>query len=287
MTPPSVVDAHVHFWDPAQLSYPWLESVDALRRPFLPAHYEPLASGDVGGVVFVQADCLPEQADAEVDFVSQLAEREPRIAGIVAYADLLDEPTRGPTLARLALSRHVVGIRHNIQGHATGYATDGQFVRGVQQVGEQGFPFDLCVTATQLREVAALVEQCPDVRFVLDHCGKPAVRDDRFDPWAEDLQRLAQRPNVWCKLSGLLTEARDDQRTAAALRPYAEHAAACFGRERMMYGTDWPVSTLGGGAVLWQGIAEELTSDWSADERKGFFGGIATAFYDLGRGARG
>jgi L-fuconolactonase len=286
MPAPTIVDAHVHFWDPARLSYPWLDGVDALRRRFLPGDYEPLAGGDVDAVVFVQADCRPDQAAAEVEFVERLAAEEPRIVGIVAFVDLLDEHARTAALDRLAHLPLVVGIRHNIQGHAAGYCLAPAFVRGVQEVGSRGYSFDVCITATQLPEATELVSRCPDVRFVLDHCGKPAIRDDAYAPWAADLARLAAEPRVSCKLSGLLTEARPEQCTVQGIRPYAERALACFGAGRMMYGTDWPVSTLAGGAALWHSITEAVISRWSEDDRRRFYGDNAAAFYGLRTHAR-
>jgi L-fuconolactonase len=282
-----VVDAHVHVWDPTLLRYPWLEQEPTLQRTFLPTDFEPLRAGDVDAVVFVQADCAPEQSLGEVAWVEALASAEPRIVGIVAYVDMLAGAERiASALDRLEESSIVVGVRHNIQGHAPGFAADPEFARGVRQVGARGLGFDLCITGNQVEEVVTLVERCPDVRFVLDHCGKPSIRDDALTPWAAPLERLASYERVSCKLSGLLTEAREDQRNAVSLRRYADHAMQCFGASRMMYGSDWPVSTLGGGAERWRAITDELTSGWSADERQDFYADNALRFYGLDLPAR-
>jgi L-fuconolactonase len=282
-----VVDAHVHFWDPTLLRYPWLEQEPTLQRTFLPADFEPLRAGDVDAVVFVQADCAPEQSLGEVAWVEALASAEPRIVGIVAYVDMLAGAEQiASALDRLEQSTMVVGVRHNIQGHAPGFAAEPEFARGVRQVGARGLAFDLCITGGQVAEVVTLVERCPDVRFVLDHCGKPAIRDDAFTSWAAPLERLASHEHVSCKLSGLLTEAREDQRDAPSLRRYADHAVQCFGAARMMYGSDWPVSTLGGGAERWRGVTDELTASWSADERRAFYANNALQFYGLDLPAR-
>jgi L-fuconolactonase len=220
-------------------------------------------------------------------WIDRLADAEPRIAGIVAFLDLLDEAHRDDALVRLADSRRVVGVRHNIQRQPPGFALQPAFVRGVRAVTETGRPFDLCITADQLAEVNALVELCPDTDFVLDHCGKPAIRDDAFVPWAGPIRELASHGGVHCKLSGLLTEARADQRTTAGVRRYAEHVIACFGAERLIYGTDWPVSTLGGGAELWRSITDELTSAWSEIQRRAFYSDNAMRFYGLEVAAHG
>jgi L-fuconolactonase len=282
-----VVDAHVHFWDPTLLRYPWLEHEPVLQRAFLPTDFGPLRAGDVDAVVFVQADCAPEQSLSEVAWVEAVASAEPRIVGIVAYVDMLAGAEEiASALDRLEASSMVVGVRHNIQGHAPGFAADPEFARGVRQVGARGLAFDLCITGSQVTEVISLVERCPDVRFVLDHCGKPAIRDDAFAPWAAPLEQLASHERVSCKLSGLLTEARADQRDAASLRPYAAHVMQCFGPARMLYGSDWPVSTLGGGAERWRAITDELTAGWSSEDRQDFYADNALRFYGLDLPAR-
>jgi len=278
---PDVIDAHVHFWDPARLHYPWHAGEPALQRAFLPKDFGPLSTDAVRAVVFVQADCLPDESEREIDWVARLAADEPRILGMVAFCDLLDERDRSSALDRLRTSPLVVGVRQNIQGHDRGFAVQDAFVRGVQQVGERGFTFDLCITGGQVAEVEDLVARCPGTRFVLDHCGKPAIRDDAFDVWADPIERLAAHDDVYCKLSGLLTEARPDQRNSGGVRRYAEHVIECFGPERMIYGSDWPVSTLGGGAEVWHAITDDLTSSWSDDDRHAFYSGNATRFYGL------
>lgn len=276
-----VIDAHVHFWDPSVLRYPWLAGEPALAAPFRPSDFAPLTSGDVDAVVFVEANVAPGQAAHEVAWVNELADAEPRVAGIVAFVDLLDESRRDPSLAELRRAQRVIGVRHNIQQQPAGFAVQPAFVRGVQAVGASGLPFDLCITADQLGEVIELVQRCPDLSFVLDHCGKPAIRDDAYDAWARDLERLAAHERVSCKISGLLTEARDDQRSAEALARWIERARDCFGAERLLYGSDWPVSTLGGGAARWRSIVDAVTASWTAAERQALFADNASRIYGL------
>jgi L-fuconolactonase len=276
-----VIDAHVHFWNPSVLRYPWLAGEPALAAPFGPSDFAPLVSRDVDAVVFVEANVAPEQAAQEVAWVSELAEGEPRIAGIVAFVDLLNEPQCDSSLADFGRIDRVVGVRHNIQHQPAGFALQPAFVRGVQAVGASGLPFDLCITADQLREVIDLVERCPDVTFVLDHCGKPAIRDDEYDAWAGELARLASHERVSCKISGLLTEAREDQRSADALAVWIEGARDCFGAGRLLYGSDWPVSTLGGGAGRWRSIVDAVTAGWTPAERQALFADNAARIYGL------
>jgi L-fuconolactonase len=276
-----VVDAHVHFWDPGAFEYAWLGALPSLERPFLPRDLGPFADGSVDAALFVEANCSPAQSAREIEWVERLLDDEPRIAGIVAFVDLLDDAHRASALARVRRSPHVIGVRHNIQHQPAGYALQAAFVRGVQEVGALDLPFDLCVTADQIPEAAALVERCPDTRFVLDHCGKPAIADGAFESWARDLEHLARHERVACKLSGLLTEARADQGDATALRPYLEHARTCFGTSRLLYGSDWPVCTLAGGERRWRAIVDEVSAEWTDAERAALFAGTATRVYGL------
>ena len=277
----------MHFWDPAELHYPWLEAVPALHRAFQPADYA-AATGEVpiAKLVFVEGNCRPEEARREVQLVERLAGAEPRIAGIIAFADLTEGlGTRGSrlehTLDGLASSPRVKGIRHNIQGQPAGFCLQPAFVRGVQTVGRRGLTFDLCATHDQLRDVADLVQQCPDTGFVLDHCGKPAIRTGRLDPWRADVARLAAHDNVWCKLSGLLTEADAADRRDDVLIPYAACVVECFGSERVMYGSDWPVLTVAGSYCDWYAFTDRFTARWSAAERRRFYAGTAARVYGL------
>ena len=276
-----VIDSHVHFWDPGVLHYPWHAELPAMQRRFLPADLGSLADGSVAGVVFVEANCLPEEAASEIAFVEHLARNEARLLGAVASVDFTSAETRLRSLALLDGGELVVGARQNIQGNPAGFALQDEYVRGVQDVGARNLGFDLCISADQMPEAIALVASCPETRFILDHCGKPAIRNDAFAPWADDLARLANFGNVHCKLSGLLTEARPDQCHAAGIAPYARHAMSCFGPDRLIYGSDWPVVTAAGIEPQWRALAETFTSSWTRAERQAFFHDNAVRFYGL------
>jgi L-fuconolactonase len=273
MNAPRVIDAHVHFWNPELLSYPWLRELPSLRRAFLPRDLGAFTRRDVDKVLFVEANCEAAQAEAELDFVDGLAADEPRIAGSIAFVNLNDEPARADMLRRLASRERVpvVGVRQNVQGQPNGFCITPAFVAGVEQLAAHGLTFDLCITADQLGDAAELVRRCPATRFVLDHCGKPAIRDNAFVSWATGIGALGSLPNVACKISGLFTEARAEQRSAGALRPYVDHVRECFGPTRLLYGSDWPVVTLAGGEAHWRETMHELTKDWSAADRQLFY----------------
>jgi L-fuconolactonase len=277
-----IVDAHVHFWDPAVLEYPWLESLPDLRRAFLPADYDRWAADvQVGKIVFVEGNPRPDQNLAEVEFVRRLAARDPRIGGIVAYVDLLDAERRARTLDALGEIPLVKGIRHNIQGNAAGFCLQPAFVEGVREVGRRGWGFDLCATHDQLADVVALARQTPGTRLVLDHCGKPGIRAALRDPWAAHIRELAALPNVWCKLSGLMTEADPAVWTEADLLPYAEHVVESFGTGRIIYGSDWPVATLAARSPAWYPLTRSISERWSDAERCRLYWENAHRFYNL------
>lgn len=278
-----IIDAHVHFWDPGALSYPWLAGLPVLRRVFGPADYASATAEcapAVDRVIVVEGNCRADQCLRETAYFESLADAEVPVAGIVAFVDLQDAVGRDPVLDALGRSPRVKGVRQNIQGEPAGFCLRPAFVAGVREVGKRGLVFDLCATHDQLGEVVELVRRCPETRFVLDHCGKPAIRDARRDPWCADIARLAACDNVWCKLSGLLTEA-GARATDDDLRPYATHVVDCFGRDRMMFGSDWPVLTTAGRFADWHGFTRRFTADWSASASRAFYADTAAHVYGL------
>jgi L-fuconolactonase len=278
----AVVDAHVHFWNPRALSYPWLTAFKRLMRPFLPEDYAAATEhAGIERIVFVECNCEPTQNLREVELVERLAEAEDRIAAMVAYADLTSSTTLDRSLDELQRLPRVRGIRHNIQGEPPGFCLQSAFLDGVREIGRRGLTFDLCATHDQLPDVVELARRCPDTRLVLDHCGKPAIRDELLDPWRSCIDQLAECENVWCKLSGLLTEADPTAWQHVDLMPYAEHVVDRFGIGRTMYGSDWPVLTLAGSYGDWLDFTRRLTAAWSATERQLFYGDNAASFYSL------
>ena len=279
---PGIVDAHVHFWDPTTLRYPWLDEVPALARRFLPPEYATATAGiAVDTMILVEANCRPDQTLREVDFFERSAESDARVAGIVAFASLTTPGELDRVLDAVAVRPKVKGVRHNIQGEAPGFCTQASFIDGVRKVGARGLTFDLCATHDQLREVVQLVRVCPDTRFVLDHCGKPDIRNARLEPWSADIACLAELENVTCKLSGLVTEADHIAWRESDLVPYASHVIEQFGTDRVMYGSDWPVLTLAGSYADWFRFTEHFTETWSEDERRRFYRDNARRAYAL------
>ncbi|MFZ1757357.1 MAG: amidohydrolase family protein, partial [Caldilineaceae bacterium] len=265
------IDAHVHFWNPNQIDYPWLVDAPAINRPTFPADLDAARgelSHELAGIVFVEADCNPAHALREAEWVTALAAQDARIRGIVAHAPLQKGEAAGEDLAALQALPLVKSIRRLIQSEPLGFSTGADFVRGVQLLPEFGLSFDLCIFHSQLGDVLRLVEQCPDVSFILDHMGKPGIAAGLTEPWKSQIRELAQRPDIHCKLSGVVTEADKQHWTAAQVQPYMEHILDCFGPERVVFGSDWPVVNLAADYRRWFALATQTISAYSPAEQQ-------------------
>ncbi len=280
-----VVDTHIHYWDPAVLTYDWLKDVPAIAQAHGPHQLQAQESGTqrfaLDQIVFVQADTDDTEVVPEALWVNNLAETiEPRITGIIACAPL-DRGAEAELEALQALPR-VRGIRRLIQGQPAGYAMRPRFVAGVRSLPAYGFSFDLCIHHQQLPEALELVQACPDVQFILDHIGKPDIKAQQFEPWYTEIRALAQHTNVVCKLSGMVTEADPQHWTLADLQPYTDHVLEVFGVDRVLYGGDWPVSLLGVRHWgQWIDTLDDLTSGLSVEEKQKLFHDNAIRVYRL------
>ncbi len=239
-----IVDAHVHLWDTEEYDYPWLDGIPILNRPFLLHDYDRLRGDvEVERMVFVQAEMRERTPREESDWISGLAENDERLQAVVAWAPIESGAGVEAHLAALAENKLVKGVRRILQGEVDpDFCLKPEFVEGVRLLGRYDFSFDICINHTQMGGVIGLVERCPDVRFVLDHIGKPDIRGGFFEPWATQLATLARYAYVDCKVSGLVTEADHHRWTAEDLKPYIDHVIECFGFDRLMYGSDWPVA---------------------------------------------
>jgi len=273
-------DAHVHFWDQGNLPYPWLATVPAIAGRHTPDELRTeSAAASPQRIVFVECGAPWLH---EVQWIEQLAAREPRIAGLVAKIAV---DAGAPTIAALAeLKKHplVRGVRHIIQDERDpGFCLRPEFVAGVSQLGAAGLSFDICCRHHQLAAVVELVRRCPQTSFILDHAGKPGIRDGLLDPWRAHLRELAALPNVACKLSGLVTEADPARWTTEQLRPYVAHLLETFGPARLLFGGDWPVVKLASIYARWLETAQTLLAPVSSIETAAIFHHNATRFYRL------
>jgi L-fuconolactonase len=275
-----ILDSHVHFWNPDHLKYEWLSEIPAINRSFLPADL-PKQGKDwqVEKVVFVQADCIPEQSLDETKWVSGL---DPAlVGGIVAFAPMELGDKVQAHLDALQDYPLVRGIRRLIQSEARGFSNAPEFVKAVHLLPQYGYSFDLCIKVHQFPDILDLVKQCPNVEFILDHIGKADIKAGIFNPWNEHIKALAEFPNVVCKLSGMVTEADHEHWTEADLWPYIEHVLSCFGAERTLFGSDWPVQRLAADYERWLRIAQECVGHFSANEQNLFFYKNAERVYKL------
>lgn len=278
-----IVDTHLHVWDPNHLNYPWLEGVPFLNKPYLlPDYNKATGPVQVEKMVFLECDVDKSQFLDEVEWVTELAAQDPRIQGIVANGALeLGDGVR-PYLEQLTKNPLVKGIRRIVQGEPDPeFSLRPDFVRGVQALPDYGLSCDLCIYERQLASTVKLVEQCPNVQFILDHIGKPQIVNHLMEPWRTELRKLAALPNVWCKVSGLVTEADHKNWTPADLRPYIDHVVECFGFDRVIYGGDWPVAFQATEYPRWVRTLEEAVAGASEAEMRALFRDNAIKFYRL------
>jgi L-fuconolactonase len=279
-----MVDTHVHLWDPNRFRYPWLEDRPALNRPFLLSDYDrACGSLPITRMVFMQCEAVPSQGLDEARWVLELAQEEPRLQGIIAWAPLEQGEASRPWLDELGRNPLVKGVRRLIQGESDPeFCLQPDFVQGVRMLADYGMSFDLCIAHTQLAQTLRMVAQCPEVSFILDHLGKPDIKGQVWEPWATEMKALSEYPNVVCKISGMITEADHEKWTPEDLKPYVDHVIGCFGFDRVLYGGDWPVVTLAGEYQEWVAALEWSLADYSADERKKLFHDNAVRVYRIG-----
>jgi len=277
-----ITDAHVHFWDITRFAYPWLAEVPEINRTFgLNEYRQATSSIPIEKMIFVQCECSPHQYVEEVGFISQLAERDGRICGIVAYGPL-EKANAEAKLQAILANPLVKGIRR-LQEDPIRLYENPIFVDNMNLLRTHNLSFDLCVKAHQLQAAVRLVEQQPDNRYILDHFGKPNIKGDGFENWKLQIRRLASYPNVYCKLSGLVTEADWQRWTFDDLRPYVETVFKCFGTDRVVFGGDWPVVTLAASYSRWFNTAWQLCNKLSPDEQYRVFYQNALDFYRINR----
>jgi len=278
-----IVDAHVHLWDPANLNYPWLEAVPLLNKPYLLENYiKACGQVQVGKMVFVQAEADFSQFMEEAAWVTSLAKEDQRIEGIVPWAPLEKGDAVRMDLEKLADNRLIKGIRRIIQFEEDiEFCLRPDFVKGVQALPDFDLSFDICISHIQMANTIKMVQQCPDVQFILDHIGKPDIKNQIFEPWKQELKTLSGFPNVWCKMSGLVTEADHRNWTRDDLKPYIDHVLDCFGFDRVMFGGDWPVAYQATKYPRWVETLEWAVSGCSDVELKKLFHDNAIAFYKL------
>ncbi|KRP94531.1 amidohydrolase family protein [Bradyrhizobium yuanmingense] len=243
-----IVDAHQHFWDPARADYPWMEADELapIRRAFGPADLAPLLQANgIEASILVQCRSALEETE---EFL-RIADATPSVIGVVGWADLTDAAL-GETLDRLRAlpgGDKLVGIRHQVHDELDAdWLLREDVQRGLTAVFAHDLAYDFLVRSRELPAAIATAQAFPHARFVLDHAAKPPIAAGGSAEWTERIAALAACGNVWCKISGLATEAVWDDWNAERLIPFVEHTAKCFGEDRLIFGSDWPVCLLAG-----------------------------------------
>lgn len=276
-----LIDSHQHFWQIDRGDYFWMRpDLDPLYRDYGPEDLQPLlARHGIGRTILVQA----AQTVAETEFMLEVAEAAPFVAGVVGWVEFTD-PGAPAAMARLAANRLIVGFRPMVQDIPDDdWLLRPDLAAAFHAMAEQRLVFDALVFPRHLSRLLVVADRYPDLAIVVDHGAKPAIREGLLDPWRADMAALAARPNTVCKLSGLVTEAGPDW-TVDDLRPYVEHLLKAFGPQRLLWGSDWPVVNLAGGYDRWREASLTLLASLSNSERDAMLGGNAARIYLAARG---
>ncbi|WP_338594377.1 amidohydrolase family protein [Paenibacillus sp. Y5S-9] len=273
------LDAHQHFWEYNVAEYGWIgEEMKTIRQSFLPEDLEPLlVQSGLDGCIAVQA----RQSLTETEWLLQLADRHECIKGVVGWVDLCSDEVRNQ-LELFASNPYLKGVRHVIQDEPDlDYVLREDFQRGIALLKEYDLAYDLLVSKEQLPYAVELVKTFPEQRFVLDHLAKPDIKSGIISPWKEALESMAAQPNAYCKLSGMVTEADWANWTPKDFTAYLNIAIEAFGAERLMFGSDWPVSNV---SATYSEVYDLIMSHINAlpiSDQQMIFGGTCAAFYQI------
>lgn len=274
------IDAHHHYWELGRFDYSWLDepTLEPIRRSFLPQDLEPLIEAvGIEKTIFVQT----QHNLAETEWVLGLADQHDFMAGVVGWVDLASEQCEDQLL-QLKEHPKFVGIRHVTQDEPDDdFIVRPDIMRGLQALEKHQVPFDLLFYVKHVHHAATVAAALPGLPLVIDHLSKPEIKNGRLDNWQAHFCQAAQFSNVYCKLSGMVTEANWNNWSAADLKPYVETALEAFGPERCMFGSDWPVCELAGTYSQVHQVLADLLASLSEDERQMIFGGTAARFYQL------
>ncbi len=273
------IDAHHHFWCYDPVEYDWIDdAMRSIRRDFLPEHLAAeIAAAGVTGVVSVQA----RQNLIETQWLLDLAAQNDFIKGVVGWVELVSRDV-GAQLEKFAAQPKLKSVRHVVQGEPDeNFILRADFNRGMRELKRFNLAYDILIFAHHLPQTIQFVDAHPNQLFVLDHLAKPRIKDDLFEPWHRHLRELAQRPNVYCKASGLVTEADFAQWTEPQLQRYFDAALEAFGPQRLMFGSDWPVCLVACSYARWQQLVSGWINNLSASEQSRILRGTAMEAYRL------
>lgn len=273
------LDAHQHFWKYSADEYGWIgERLAGLKRDFLPRDLKPLLEVEgFDGSIAVQA----RQSLEETRWLLELAEEDEVIKGVVGWVDLCS-PELEKQLERFGDHPNLVGVRHIVQDEADDeFMLRPDFRQGIARLSEYGLTYDVLIYVKHLPNAVKLVREFPEQRFVLDHIAKPMISEGRVQPWDRGIRELAKSANVWCKMSGMVTEARWGSWKAEDFRPYLDVVMEAFGPERLMIGSDWPVCTVSASYGVTMNLVKDYIGRLSSEEQQAIMGGNCAKFYGI------
>ena len=274
-----VIDSHQHFWKYDSDKHAWIDdNMSSIRQDFLPHQLEKLYKAQgVDGCVAVQAD----QTDEETAFLLQLSKNHPIIKGVVGWVDLRS-PDISELLEAYSSEEIIKGFRHIVQGEADpNFLLRPFFLNGISALKKHDFTYDILVFPHQLGAVLEFVKTFPDQKFVIDHIAKPYIKDGFYDGWAALMMEIGKQKNVYCKLSGIITEADYHHWTKSDIIPYLELVLDAYGPNRLMFGSDWPVCLVAGNYQEVKELIVNFIAKLSSDEQRNIMGTNAVKFYNL------
>ena len=273
-----IIDTHQHFWKYDPVNYSWInDDMQVIRRDFLPGDLATvLHENKVQGCIAVQAD----QTEEETDWLILLAAKNDFIKGIVGWVDLRSDKIE-ERLLHYTQFKKLKGFRHVLQGEEPSFMLQKDFLNGISQLDEYGFAYDILIFPYQLEAALQLVEQFPQQRFVVDHVAKPYIKDGKIDEWKAGIEKLAQHQYLYCKISGMVTEADWHHWTAEQLKPYLDVVVESFGIDRIMFGSDWPVCLVASSYSKWLETVQNYFESFSKEDQEKVFSSNAIKFYNL------
>jgi L-fuconolactonase len=285
-TMPPIVDTHQHLWDLAKIRLGWVKKDHPLAKSFTPTEYAGATEGlNVVQAVYMEVDVVEEDLQKEADYVLDLikSKKSPTVAAVLG-----GRPNKGDEfkkwVAQFKGSPHVKGLRQVVHTEHTppGYSTTKEFVAGIRHLGDVGLSWDICQRPADLGDADKLVAECPDTRFILDHCGNAPILDPKgMEQWKKDIAKVAAHKNVMGKVSGIIASVKKGDWSVDQLAPAVNHTIEVFGWDRVLWAGDWPVCTLGAPLKDWLAAAKQIVQDKSAEQQRKLFHDNAVKFYGL------
>ena len=272
------IDSHQHFWEINKFNYSWMDQKSPLRKDFVPNDLEKLIKeNQIDKTIIVQAVPSTE----ETYWLLEMAENYDFIAGVVGWVDLTD-PKIEKTLNILQENQFFKGVRHLWEtDEDPEWIINSGAIRGLKVIAERNLTFDFLARPNNLIYIPKIMNLVPNLRAVLDHIGKPEIAEKKIQPWLNDIRKISSIDNVFCKLSGMITEANQKNWRVEDLKPYVHHVLSLFGADRIMFGSDWPVCTLAGQYKDVKNSFDEILKDLDLKSKNKIFGENASKFYKI------